>query len=69
MKRIKNIKGYKLNSYRTEDGIYLWCRTIDKNCIGRQYNFNKEFKRGVIIYTSDYPKVATFGGIDEGIPE
>lgn len=69
MKKIKNIKFYNLNSYKTEDGVYLYCRTIDKSCIGRKYNFNQEFKKGIIVYTTDYPKVATFGGIDEGIPE
>lgn len=61
MKRIKNIKFYKLDSYSLENGIYLWCRNTDKNCIGRKYNFYKEFKKGVIIYTSDYPKNYSFG--------
>lgn len=69
MKRIKNIKMYNLNSYTNKDGISLWCRSTDKNCIGRQYNFNREFKKGIILYTTDYPRVATFGGCGDGIPE
>lgn len=67
--KIKNIKMYNLNSYTTKDGISLWCRSTDKNCIGRKYNFNKEFKKGIILYTTDYPRVATFGGCGDGIPE
>ena len=69
IRTIKNIKGYKLNSYSLENGISLWCRTTDKSCIGRKYNFNKEFKSGIMICTTDYPKVATFGGCGDGIPE
>ena len=63
MKKInlKSIKRYKLSSYRTEDGLYLWCRTYDSSTLGRKYNFKREAEKGIILYTIDYPKNSTFG--------
>lgn len=59
--KTKNIKLYNLHSYITENGVSVWCRNTDRSCIGRRYNFNKELKSGIVIYTSDFSKDHTFG--------
>ena len=68
MKKIlKSIKRYKLFSYRAGDGLYLYCRTMDGSTVGRKYNFKGEAEKGIQMYTSDYPKNATFAfGVEGG---